>query len=55
MPWDGLQCVIEVFPDHTHLLFERPENRKLRKVSPFEKWASIIEVNTFTLKFLGPV
>ena len=21
MPWDGLQCVIVVFPDHTHLLF----------------------------------
>ena len=18
VPWDGLQCVIEVFPDHTH-------------------------------------
>ena len=22
VPWVGLQCVIEVFPDHTHLLFE---------------------------------
>ena len=21
VPWDGLQCVIAVFPDHTHLLF----------------------------------
>ena len=21
MPWVGLQCVIVVFPDHTHLLF----------------------------------
>ena len=21
MPWVGLQCVIEVFPDHTHLPF----------------------------------
>ena len=21
-PWVGLQCVIVVFPDHTHLLFE---------------------------------
>ena len=21
MPWFGLQCVIVVFPDHTHLLF----------------------------------
>ena len=21
MPWVGLQCVIAVFPDHTHLLF----------------------------------
>ena len=21
VPWVGLQCVIEVFPDHTHLLF----------------------------------
>ena len=22
VPWVGLQCVIMVFPDHTHLLFE---------------------------------
>ena len=22
MPWVGLKCVIVVFPDHTHLLFE---------------------------------
>ena len=22
VPWVGLQCVIAVFPDHTHLLFE---------------------------------
>ena len=22
VPWVGLQCVIVVFPDHTHLLFE---------------------------------
>ena len=22
VPWDGLQCVIVVFPDHTFLLFE---------------------------------
>ena len=21
MPWDSLQCVIVVFPDHTHLIF----------------------------------
>ena len=21
VPWVGLQCVIVVFPDHTHLLF----------------------------------
>ena len=21
MPWAGLQCVVVVFPDHTHLLF----------------------------------
>ena len=21
VPWDGLQCVIVVFPDHIHLLF----------------------------------
>ena len=21
VPWVGLQCVIEAFPDHTHLLF----------------------------------
>ena len=21
MPWVGLRCVIVVFPDHTHLLF----------------------------------
>ena len=23
VPWVGLQCVIVVFPDHTHLLFGR--------------------------------
>ena len=22
VPWVGLQCVIEVLPDHTHLLYE---------------------------------
>ena len=22
VPWAGLQCVIVVFPDHTHLLFK---------------------------------
>ena len=22
MPWVGLQCVIVVFPNHTHLLFD---------------------------------
>ena len=22
VPWVGLQCVIEVFPDHTYLLFQ---------------------------------
>ena len=22
VPWVGLQCVIVVFPDHTHLLFD---------------------------------
>ena len=22
MPWVGLRCVIVVFPDHTHLLYE---------------------------------
>ena len=28
MPWVGLQCVIVVFPDHTHLLFkeEKPDS-----------------------------
>ena len=24
VPWDGLQCVIVVFPDHTHLLYGLP-------------------------------
>ena len=23
VPWDGLQCVIVVFPDHAYLLFQR--------------------------------
>ena len=23
VPWIGLECVIEVFPDHTHLLFAK--------------------------------
>ena len=27
VPWVGMQCVIVVFPDHTHLLFQtlKPE------------------------------
>ena len=29
MPWVGLQCVIVVFPDHTHLLFVCYENVQL--------------------------
>ena len=28
VPWVGLQCVIVVFPDHTHLLFDTPINYK---------------------------
>ena len=27
MPWASLQCVIVLFPDHTHLLFNRNEAR----------------------------
>ena len=25
VPWAGLQCVIVVFPDHTHLLFDKSQ------------------------------
>ena len=25
MPWVGLQCVVVVFPDHAHLLFDPDE------------------------------
>ena len=27
VPWVGLQCVIVVFPDHTHLLFYKQTSR----------------------------
>ena len=27
VPWVGLQCVIVVFPDHTHLLFYGLKNK----------------------------
>ena len=26
LPWVGLQCVIVVFPDYTHLLFDESKN-----------------------------
>ena len=30
VPWVDLQCAIEVFPDHTHLLFVNTEEYKVR-------------------------
>ena len=30
VPWDGLQCVLVVFPDHTHLLLVTMSNFSLR-------------------------
>ena len=30
LPWVGLQCVIVVFPDHTHLLFDRQMHKKTK-------------------------
>ena len=29
VPWVGLQCVIVVFPDHTHFLFETDKDAPL--------------------------
>ena len=33
VPWVGLQCVIVVFPDHTHLLFYMDINTNYLKAS----------------------
>ena len=32
MTWVGLQCVIVIFPDHTHLLFNKLTDCELRIV-----------------------
>ena len=36
VPWVGLQCVIVVFPDHAHLLFELDINLILENCKTFE-------------------
>ena len=33
VPWVGLQCVIVVFPDHTHLLFYSTYFRKMNSLN----------------------
>ena len=30
VPWVGMQCVIVVFPDHTHLLFQTQKPEELK-------------------------
>ena len=36
MPWDGLQYVIAVFPDHTHLLFLQCSHNERINLGSFE-------------------
>ena len=54
MPWVGLQCVIVVFPDHTHLLFMASEpktNLKLLKyANTFELSESYLDGSSITNK-----
>ena len=33
VPWVGLQCVIVVFPDHTHLLFVKKFHKLVIKIT----------------------
>ena len=39
VPWDGLQCVMVVFPGHTHLLFMEEITEMLCKVSELKLFA----------------
>ena len=43
MPWVSLKCVIVVFPDHTHLLFEAWFTFKLAFLSKNEHISMTIE------------
>ena len=36
MLWVGLQCVIVVFPDHTHLLSEYGPESSLKDINKYE-------------------
>ena len=35
MPWVGLQCVILLFPDHSHLLFEAMTMKNIDSIALF--------------------
>ena len=44
IPWVGLQCVIVVFPDHSHLLFYSLHSRK---IGMFLSAADFFNINFF--------
>ena len=51
MPWVGLQCVIVVFPDHSHLLSGDTQTNPFRKAKLWYQKVSdgfIMEMNTHT-------
>ena len=50
-PWLGLQCVIVVYPDHTHLLFGSHDSF----VSTYNMMAILIFLFCFVLIFYVPV
>ena len=54
VPWVGLQCVIVVYSDHTHLLFyclQTPEDRFPRVKSNYEN--SVFQTDVFPLPISG--
>ena len=40
VPWVGLQCMIVVFPGHTHLLYEGPDG--IQNITNHYKFMSVI-------------
>ena len=43
MPWVGLQCVILVFPDHTHVLFDKGARPKDPKIADLKIVGDVIK------------
>ena len=43
VPWVGLQCVIVVFPDHTHLLIDKGARPKDPKIADSKNVGDVIK------------